>query len=646
MFPRDKHIDWMKTDDPVLKFVEDREGIKQLDAIDPKTEIINDKIDIWNTDPDDLLQNYLNDEQFNFFEKNIDDYQQSYFDETLSDLNNDASGIKDVDFSSSTFSDSGMSTDQVSPDLPNDYDFKPCHLDDDDEHLSSAVSTVSDTSITQFTSNDVKQEHHDYDYDPVEDEQAVLGIISDDSKNLNLGKKKIHKVLNVAPMIATNPRSILLPVNTGNGIRTYKIVSNGNGRKTLKAIGSLGNGNPMVLKTIRPVGVPLVVKNFKTSGLSKKMKTKQSRIPQDETDEEEVTVLSDSEDDKKKSQYPRLILSPEEKKLIQKEGVSLPSHYPLTKFEERELKRIRRKIRNKISAQDSRKRKKEYLDGLEDRVKQCTEENLSLVKKIKFLQSQNQSLMAQLKKLQITLARSTTKTAQPATCLMVLLLSVALVMAPNLRLNQNSDNEMSEQDIPDSSLTPIAGRSRSLLSKVNPPDECPGTDEEENKAEIHDFLRFHSNPSLNSPYSYSDVESSNQGSYTSSPERSRKSSYRSSSSGYDSAPDFLVDHDYDPPPSKRNRLNFDVEKDFNSHEEPLLKKEFIIPPVDDVWPGHKVNDALKAKEFIIPDVDDEWVPSKSVLTDRIEELTTEVKVNITDAKGTRTVVITVPKEKK
>lgn len=141
------------------------------------------------------------------------------------------------------------------------------------------------------------------------------------------------------------------------------------------------------------------------------------------------------------SEYPKLILSNEEKRLLAKEGISLPNHYPLTKHEERELKRIRRKIRNKISAQDSRKRKKEYVDGLEERVKKCSDENQSLIKRIKLLQSQNQNLMNQMKKMQMLLAKGTSKTAQPATCLMVLLLSMALIAAPNLRLGNNSTSK-------------------------------------------------------------------------------------------------------------------------------------------------------------------------------------------------------------
>ncbi|XP_059687625.1 cyclic AMP-responsive element-binding protein 3-like protein 3 [Gavia stellata] len=131
-------------------------------------------------------------------------------------------------------------------------------------------------------------------------------------------------------------------------------------------------------------------------------------------------------------QFQELVLTEDEKKLLAKEGVSLPTQLPLTKYEERVLKKIRRKIRNKQSAQESRKKKKEYIDGLESRMSACTAQNQELQRKVLHLEKQNSSLLEQLKKLQALVVQSSNKAAQTGTCIAVLLLSFALIVFPSV----------------------------------------------------------------------------------------------------------------------------------------------------------------------------------------------------------------------
>ncbi|XP_055705763.1 uncharacterized protein LOC129803321 isoform X2 [Phlebotomus papatasi] len=255
-----------------------------------------------------------------------------------------------------------------------------------------------------------------------------------------------------------NARSILLPVTLQNvkDVRTIKII-NPNGSKT---------SHPLIIKQaaanlLQQSKQGLVPKNVmvpKEQLLDDSMSdhtsdgesvawdeilykplVSNSAVKEEDLDEDDTDACTESN-----VAGNKLILTAEEKRLLAKEGITLPTNYPLTKHEERELKRIRRKIRNKISAQDSRKRKKEYVDGLEERVKQCTEENQTLMKRIKMLQSQNANLTSQMKKLQALLSKGT-NTAQPATCLMVLLLSMALIAAPNLKLGKSiKETELAE----------------------------------------------------------------------------------------------------------------------------------------------------------------------------------------------------------
>lgn len=201
----------------------------------------------------------------------------------------------------------------------------------------------------------------------------------------------------------------------------------------------------------RPVLLPLSVRSIKILNTSadvaaltnsikrRKVETIQTIIPQEDDDTHVVSSTN--------SQYPPLNLTSEEKRLLSKEGIQLPTHHPLTKNEERELKRIRRKIRNKISAQDSRKRKKEYVDGLEERVKRGSEENKNLLQRVRELQRQNRNLIAHVNRLQALICKSTTSKATPSTCLMVVLLSALLVSLPNMRLFENKQLSTEKEQV-------------------------------------------------------------------------------------------------------------------------------------------------------------------------------------------------------
>ncbi|VDP42084.1 unnamed protein product [Schistosoma margrebowiei] len=111
-----------------------------------------------------------------------------------------------------------------------------------------------------------------------------------------------------------------------------------------------------------------------------------------------------------------LVLTEEEKRTLIAEGYSIPTRLPLSKQDERNLKKVRRKIKNKISAQESRRKKKEYLEALERKVSIYSQENIDLKRRVDGLESTNRSLLGQLRLLQQLVSKSKSSNTPTSTC--------------------------------------------------------------------------------------------------------------------------------------------------------------------------------------------------------------------------------------
>ncbi|KAG7502949.1 cyclic AMP-responsive element-binding 3 1 [Solea senegalensis] len=202
-----------------------------------------------------------------------------------------------------------------------------------------------------------------------------------------------------------------------------------------------------------------------------------------------------------------LMLTEEEKRTLVAEGYPVPNKLPLTKSEEKALKRVRRKIKNKISAQESRRKKKEYVECLEKKVESYTSENSDLWRKVENLETANRSLLQQLQKLQSLISgkvvsrSSKMASTQTGTCLMMMAVCFVLVLgsfSPCLSslsfLTQtssavsSSSSSSSSPPLPSADLyTTSAVRSRSLLfyNEGSPLEESLATEGERPQSEAH-----------------------------------------------------------------------------------------------------------------------------------------------------------------
>ncbi|XP_076351467.1 uncharacterized protein LOC143247366 isoform X2 [Tachypleus tridentatus] len=177
--------------------------------------------------------------------------------------------------------------------------------------------------------------------------------------------------------------------------------------------GSLSPFHPLSTPSSPPAVIVSSSLNYSTA--SRKVFSSLSRHVKPPTSNPRGSNYSSLLSNQPKGATGELVLTEEEKRTLLAEGYTIPQRLPLTKAEERSLKKVRRKIKNKISAQESRRKRKEYVDTLEKNVEILTNENNDFKKKVESLENMNKSLLLELQKLLSILDSSCMKKNKTAT---------------------------------------------------------------------------------------------------------------------------------------------------------------------------------------------------------------------------------------
>ncbi|XP_045145123.1 cyclic AMP-responsive element-binding protein 3 isoform X3 [Echinops telfairi] len=189
-------------------------------------------------------------------------------------------------------------------------------------------------------------------------------------------------------------------------------------------------------------------------------------------EEEEAQAIPLQGMELEEQETERLMLTDEEKRLLEKDGLTLPETLPLTK-EEQILKRVRRKIRNKKSAQESRRKKKVYVGGLESRILKYTAQNLELQNKVQLLEEENLSLLGQLRKLQAMVIQISTQSASSSTCVLVLLFSFCLLLTPAMYSSEVKGSQPAQHGVLSRQLRSLPSEEHPQLELLALPSEGP-----------------------------------------------------------------------------------------------------------------------------------------------------------------------------